>query len=68
MEKCIREKGAVMYLDENRLERSSFSASLRPAVDSLLTFIEENSLKVVDMEHSIDTVFPVIGAFTARSL
>lgn len=64
MEKCICEKGAVMYLDENRLERSSFSASLRPAVDSLLTFIEENSLKVVDMERSIDTVFPVIGAFT----
>lgn len=64
IEDCIREKGAVMYLDENRLERNSFRAALRPAVDTLLRFIEDNALKVVDMEHSIDTTFPVIGAFT----
>ena len=64
VEECIREKGAVMYLDEYRLERNSFLAALRPAVDSLLKFIEENALMVIGMEHTIDTVFPVIGAFT----
>ena len=66
IEKCIREKGTVMYMDEYRLERNSFLAALRPAVDSLLKFIEENSLKVIGMEYTIDTVFPVIGAFTGN--
>lgn len=64
VEECIREKGAVMYLDENRLERTAFRASLKLAVDALLKFIEDNSLKVVGMERPIKTVFRVIGAFT----
>ena len=61
---CIREKGAVMYKDENRLEAKSFRAMLKPAVDSLLTFIKENDLAVEDMERPIAVNLPVIGAFT----
>ena len=64
IEECIREKGAVMYLDANRLKTGSFRASLKYAVKSLLQFIEENRLTVVDMERPIDITLPTIGDFT----
>lgn len=64
IEECIREKGAIMYMDENRLETSAFRASLKLAVDSLLMFIQDNKLTVEGMERPIRTTLPVIGTFT----
>ena len=64
IEECIREKGVSMYMDENRLEASSFKAALNPAVDTLLDFIQKNNLAVEDMEYAINTHLPVIGDFT----
>lgn len=66
VEECIREKGAVMFLDENRLERASFIADLDTAVKSLLKFIENNNMTVVSTEQSVDTELPVIGRFTGN--
>ena len=64
IETYIRENGAIMYSDKNRLETGAFRASLKLAVDALLKFIEENHLTVDGMERTIDIVLPVIGPFT----
>mgnify|MGYP003300184631 CR=1 FL=1 len=64
IEECILEKGAVMYMDENRLEKIAFRTSLKHAVDSLLKFMLDNNLTVEGMEHPIRTTLPVIGTFT----
>ena len=66
VEQCILKHGAIMHLDENRLDTQSYRVRLNEAVNSLLHFIESNRLTVVGMEYPIDIELPVIGSFNGK--
>jgi len=51
---CIRERGAVLLLDEHRFECERFVARLKKSTTTLITLIEENRLTVVSPEFEVN--------------
>ncbi len=56
-EQAVGEKGALLLLPENKLEKLRMKMVLRQSVDTLLSIIRENQLKVIDTEMDIDGDF-----------
>lgn len=70
LNKMIEQRGAILLLQENVIERRMFREELKNNLQSLLTIIKENHLKVVYLEHAIsghiglmDSDDPIVNGF-----
>ena len=63
--KTAQDVGAILLLDENKLEFGKIKTSLQKSVSNLLEFIDRNNLSIVAPEYEINTTLPVIGKFLA---
>ena len=51
----LEAKGAILQLAENKLAQKLFHEQLRSCVDTLLSILKENDLKVTDCEHRVES-------------
>lgn len=63
--KVMDEKGLILYLEENYLERESFRVSLGESVRTLLDIIITNKLEIIGFEHRLEADLPNIGPVVA---
>ena len=64
--KVIDEKGLIMHLGENVLEKKIFHANLRESIETLLDIIICNGLEIVGFEHPLTADLPSIGNVYAK--
>ena len=66
LDQIIGEKGLILHLEENLLERESFRVSLGESVGILLDIIISNNLEIVGFEHTLRAVLPDIKNVIAK--
>ena len=66
LDQIIGEKGLILHLEENLLERESFRVSLGESVGILLEIIISNNLEIVGFEHTLTANLPKIGNVIAK--
>lgn len=62
----ISEKGLILYLEENILEKNNFKASLKESVEILLGIIIENGLTIEGFEYNLTSDIANIGKVCAK--